>query len=76
MIATELSASISMLAKQHGSLRKAARALKIDHAYLWRLKQGKKNDPSEAVLRKLGLRRIVIVTYVDRRSDSARRTGG
>ena len=54
------------LAKQHGSLRAAARVLQIDHAYLWRLQQGEKNDPSEDVLRKLELRRIVRVTYVRR----------
>jgi hypothetical protein len=53
---------IQELAKQHGSLRAAARVLEIDHAYLHRLQQGDKTEPSTAVLRKLGLRRVV--TYV------------
>lgn len=53
---------IQELAKQHGSLRAAARVLEIDHAYLHRLQRGDKTEPSAAVLRKLGLRRIV--TYV------------
>ena len=57
---------IQELAKHHGSLRAAARVLKIDHAYLWRLQQGDKTEPSEDVLRKLELRRIVKVIYVRR----------
>lgn len=47
------------LEKQHGSMRAAARVLKIDHGYLSRLKDGSKMNPSDAVLRKLGLRRVV-----------------
>lgn len=44
---------------QHGSIRAAARVLKIDHAYLWRLARGTKKEPSAEVLKKLGVRRIV-----------------
>lgn len=51
---------IQELAKQHGSLRAAARALEIDHAYLSRLQDGSKAEPSDAVLRKLGLKKIVL----------------
>lgn len=50
---------IALLEKQHGSLRAAARVLKIDHAYLHRLKACTKLNPSDTVLRKLGLRRTV-----------------
>jgi hypothetical protein len=50
---------IEELALQHGSLRAAARVLQVDHAYLWRLARGDKAEPSEALLRKLGLRRVV-----------------
>ena len=51
---------IQEVAKQHGSLRAAARALEIDHGYLSRLQDGGKTDPSDAVLRKLGLKKIVL----------------
>ena len=43
----------------HGSLRAAARAAKVDAAYLHRLRYGHKTSPSAAVLRRLGLRRVV-----------------
>lgn len=39
----------------YGSCRALGKALNIDHAYLARLRDGKKTDPSSAVLRKLGL---------------------
>lgn len=54
---------IEELVRQHGGLRPAARALGVDHVYLWRLMRGEKNNPSEALLRKLKLRRIVTVKY-------------
>jgi len=41
---------------RHGGLRAAARALKIDVAYLQRLKTGEKCNPSDDVLRKLKLK--------------------
>ncbi len=62
-----LRARIQELAKQHGSLRAAARVLDIDHGYLSRLQDGGKTEPSDDVLRKLDLRRMV--TYI-RRSKS------
>jgi len=49
---------------KHGSLRAAARALKIEPSYLCRLRSGKKVWPSDALLKKIGLRRVVSVTYV------------
>lgn len=54
-----LAKRICELAHQHGSLRAAARVVRIDHGYLWRLYKGAKKEPSAAVLRKLGLKRIV-----------------
>lgn len=50
---------IEQLEEQHGGLRKAARALKIDPAYLYRLKTGEKIYPSSLILRKLGLKRVI-----------------
>lgn len=50
---------ITELMLQHGSIRAAARVVKIDHAYLWRLARGTKKEPTADALRKLGLRRIV-----------------
>jgi len=44
---------------RHGGVRLAARALQIDHAYLARLLSGEKDNPSDSVLRKLGLRKVV-----------------
>lgn len=51
--------AVDVLAKRHGSLRAAARVLNLTPAYLCRLRQGVKTEPSETVLRKLGLRRVV-----------------
>jgi hypothetical protein len=59
MTATVVKQRVQDLAKQHGSLRAAARAVGVDHVYLWRLARGHKCVPSDAVLRKLGLRRHV-----------------
>lgn len=59
-----LRARIQELAKQHGGLRKAARALELDAPYLSRLQGGSKTEPEEDVLKKLDLRRVV--TYIRR----------
>ena len=63
---TNASASEEMLASRcvcliakHGSVRAAARALNMDHAYLYRLKMGEKLNPSKEILRKLGLRKVI-----------------
>lgn len=47
------------LIKQHGSIRKAAEAIGIDYVYLHRLHTGEKTNPSDEVLRLLGLERVV-----------------
>lgn len=59
-----LRARIQELAKHHGSLRAAARVVQIEAGYLSRLQNGLKLEPSDDVLRKLGLRRVV--TYEPR----------
>lgn len=46
---------VEALSDVYGSVRAAGRALNIDHAYLARLRDGKKTNPSKSVLRKLGL---------------------
>lgn len=57
--------------KQHGSLRAAARVLRVTPAYLCRLRQGKMRNPSDALLRKLDLVREVRVTYAWRYPQGA-----
>ena len=53
---------VAQLRKIHGGFRTAARAIDLDPAYLFRLGNGEKTKPSKAVLRRMGL--IKIVTYV------------
>lgn len=55
---------LQQFADKHGSIRAAARVLQVDHAYLSRLIDGTKANPSEQLLRKVGLRRLV--SYSDR----------
>lgn len=54
-----LGARLGELILRHGSLRAVGRVLEIDHAYLSRLYHGQKKEPSAAVLKKIGLRRVV-----------------
>jgi len=49
---------VDQVVNQHGGVRKAARALQIDAAYLLRIGKGEKVNPSAAILRKLGLRKV------------------
>lgn len=42
----------------HGSLSKAARAIRVDKAYLLRISTGEKTNPSKNTLRKMGLREV------------------
>lgn len=53
---------IGQLIHRHGSLRKCARVLEVSPAYLSRLFRGEKDEPSDAMLKKLGLRRHVTYT--------------
>lgn len=50
-----IKARIEALTEVYGSVRMVGYALNIDHAYLQRLAKGEKQNPSDAVLRKLGL---------------------
>lgn len=61
---------IADLVAQHGSLRKAGRVVGLTGQYLYRLQAGEKKNPSEATLRKLGLRQVIsYVRRVGGRSD-------
>lgn len=55
----DLQRRVSDLCQQAGGVRAAAKALGIDFGYLSRLANGTKTNPSDEVLRKLGLRRVV-----------------
>lgn len=50
---------VAELIQQHGTLRAAARAIQIDVSYLSRLEYGEKDNPSELMLRRMGLREVV-----------------
>ena len=53
---------IKELVAEHGGVRQAARYLKCDPSYLLRLHDGEKTNPGEALLKNLGLKKVV--TYV------------
>lgn len=55
---------VDALVNQHGGLRKAARALQIDAAYLLRIGRGEKVNPTTPTLRKLGLRKVTIYELI------------
>ncbi len=49
----------------HGSIRSVARVLSLDSAYLCRLLSGEKVNPSDVVLRKLKIKKIVDYEIID-----------
>jgi len=53
-----LTEHIVRLSCDYGSRRKLGEAIGVDHAYLKRLEDGEKENPSDDVLDKLGLRKI------------------
>lgn len=53
------------LLRMQCSLRHMADQLGIDAGYLSRLRSGEKTEPSDEVLRKLGLRRVVYYVRAD-----------
>lgn len=59
MTTTTLQARIAALSELHGSLRNAARALDCDVGYLSRLARGEKLEPSDEVLARMDLKRVV-----------------
>lgn len=50
---------IGQLIHRYGSLRKCAKMLEISPSYLSRLFSGEQDEPSDALLRRMGLRRHV-----------------
>lgn len=48
---------IERLVRKYGSLREVAKRVRLDHAYLYRLKIGEKTMPSTCALKRLGLER-------------------
>lgn len=62
-MAITLAERVKELAEQHGGFRSAARAVKMDHVYLWRLANGVRKQPSHETLRKLGLRMETSIQY-------------
>lgn len=50
---------VKQLIAQHGTLRAAARAVSVEVSYLSRLEHGEKTNPSDDVLARLGLVRVV-----------------
>ncbi len=58
---TSIPNQITKLCKIYGNVSKLSAALDIDRTYLHRLHKGDKIEPSEEVLKKLGL--IKVVTY-------------
>jgi hypothetical protein len=55
---------IKELVRRHGGLRPTARALRVDVGYLSRLSRGKKEYPSKAVQRKLGVRAVTRYEWI------------
>lgn len=52
---------VQQLIREHGTLRAASRAVCIDVGYLSRLEHGEKSNPSDDILARLGL--VKVVTY-------------
>ena len=63
---TTLISHCRKLIRAHRSIRQAAAHIKIDHGYLHRLSTGDSSNPSEAVLRKLGLYSVTKTVYYRR----------
>lgn len=55
-----LAERIDELVTQHGSLRAMAQVMECSPSYICRLRAGVTANPGPAVLRKLGLRRVVV----------------
>ncbi len=54
---------IAELVAQHGSLREVSRVTRVEVGYLSRLRSGEKSNPKADTLRRIGLRRVVVVSY-------------
>jgi transcriptional regulator with XRE-family HTH domain len=51
---------VQELVKLHGSLRAVARKTGVDVAYLKRLRDGEKQNPSDDTLKKLGIEKRIL----------------
>jgi len=56
---------IDELVLKHGTQRAVARVLKVDHGYLSRLRRGVVTMPSNGLLRRMKLRRIIYYVAAD-----------
>lgn len=70
----DIASRIRELDAQHGGLRAAARAIDCDAAYLKRLQDGEKTNPSDTMLRKLGLKKIVVYVRENEQEGVSRDT--
>lgn len=62
---------IDELVLQHGTLRATAAVLKVDHGYLSRLRRGVVTMPSNGLLRRMKLRRVIYyVSALTERGES------
>lgn len=59
-------ARIRNLVEQNGSYRKVGELLGVDHAYLHRIAHGEKDNMSDEMLKKLGLRRGIFYAVLDK----------
>lgn len=59
----DLATIIKRKVRQYGSLRDASRKLGVGYVYLHRLSTGEQSNPSDEVLRKLGITRTIRITY-------------
>jgi hypothetical protein len=59
----DLATAVLIIELRHGGLRQAARATGVDVAYLKRLRDGEKENPSESTLKKLRLKKVI--SYVE-----------
>ncbi len=65
MDGTLIAQRIDALTERHGSLRAAARVLNVSAGYLSRLRDGLKTNPSDQLLKKLGIKRVVTIVFED-----------
>jgi hypothetical protein len=59
---------VAELVAKHGSVRAAALVLGINYVYLFRLGSGKQSNPGAALLKKLGLRKVVSYERIGRKA--------
>ena len=59
----DLATIVQKKLRQYDSLRDAGQKLGMCHVYLHRLANGEKTNPSEDALQKLGIERVVTVTF-------------